>query len=215
MRAYIRGAVLEGMGHAGKTSILRALKQEQAKDIEDERSVVILGEHYSQALQTVSGELKLLDQQENQFLLDERVTTLEKLNDWAAYLGPPARKRSRGLFFAFERFHLGHRVGYPGYDTDFLSTLEQRLCDLNTVCFLMTVSPETIPERIAHRASRGGRVYEPAELTKECEAWIRKQDGYLLAAESSAVPTVVVNTDERNWPSYAREIRDRTDIPVS
>ena len=51
LRPHIRGVVIEGLSNAGKTSVLRAIKREQAKDDKSERSVVILGEHYSQALQ--------------------------------------------------------------------------------------------------------------------------------------------------------------------
>lgn len=49
----IRGIILEGYSNAGKTSLLRALKQYQATDDASELSVVILGEHYTQILNNV------------------------------------------------------------------------------------------------------------------------------------------------------------------
>ena len=42
-----RGIILEGHSNAGKTSVLKSLKQLQACD-DAERSVIILSEHYSQ-----------------------------------------------------------------------------------------------------------------------------------------------------------------------
>lgn len=49
----IRGVILEGYSNAGKTSLLKAIKQSQALDESTELNVVILGEHYSQILNNV------------------------------------------------------------------------------------------------------------------------------------------------------------------
>ena len=55
MNSLVSGIVLEGLSTAGKTSVLKAIKLAQAQDAEAERSVVILGEHYSQQLQKIHG----------------------------------------------------------------------------------------------------------------------------------------------------------------
>src|SRR5690606_18033471 len=103
-----RGVILEGCSNAGKTSLLRALKRLQAGDEQAESSVVVLGEHYSQVLQNVRGQLVRLSREQHLELLSDRVDMLKKLNDWANHLGP-WRRKSRGLFFILERFHLSHR----------------------------------------------------------------------------------------------------------
>lgn len=84
----IRGVILEGYSNAGKTSLLKAIKQSQALDESAELSVVILGEHYSQILNNVQGEFVRLSRGQHLELLRNRVGMLKNLNDWAAYLGP-------------------------------------------------------------------------------------------------------------------------------
>lgn len=59
-----RGIILEGYSNAGKTSVLKSLKQLQAND-DAERSVIVLSERYSQVLHKVSGELRLLGTRTN------------------------------------------------------------------------------------------------------------------------------------------------------
>ena len=93
----IRGIILEGFSNAGKTSLLKAIKQYQAIDESAELSIVILGEHYSQILNNVHGEFVRLSRDLHLELLRDRVDMLKKLNDWAINLGPWKRK-SRGLF---------------------------------------------------------------------------------------------------------------------
>lgn len=49
----MRGIILEGYSHAGKTSVLKSLKLIQAQDELAERSVIVLSEHYSQVLHNI------------------------------------------------------------------------------------------------------------------------------------------------------------------
>ena len=200
MNPLVRGAILEGLGNAGKTSVLRALKQSQAKNADDERSVVILGEHYSQQLQRIGNELVSLTCEEHANLLRERVECIEQLNEWAIKLGPH-RRRSRGLFYAFERFHLNHRYAYG--ESDRIADLEGRLAALGGVCFLLTVSPSRIRHRLVFR---DGDHIEGEDLKRACEEWLEKQETMIQASQASNLTAVIVNTDTRDWDSYASEI---------
>jgi hypothetical protein len=78
---HIRGVILEGYSNAGKTSLLRAIKQYQSQDESAERNIVILGEHYSQILNNNHGEYVSLTRKEHIKLLRERVEMLKKLNE--------------------------------------------------------------------------------------------------------------------------------------
>lgn len=98
LRSHIRRVVIEGLSNACKTSVLRAIKREQAKDEESERSVLILGEQYSQSLQGIDNEPVILTREEHQTLLMDRVRGVEELNDWAIRLGESASRRARGMF---------------------------------------------------------------------------------------------------------------------
>ncbi len=205
MRPLIRGVVIEGLSNAGKTSVLRAVKREQAKDEDNERSVVILGEHYSQALQSINDKPVMLTQEEHQALLTDRLRGIEELNNWAIRLGESASRRSRGLFFVFERFHLNHRFAYD-YDEAFIEGLENILEDLGATCFLLTVSSEHIGERLAYRASRSGHEIDPKVLLDRTSRWLSDQDRLIDEAAKSSLPTTLLNTDAMDWDSYAARI---------
>jgi hypothetical protein len=197
--------VIEGLSNSGKTSLLRAIKREQAKDDNSERSVVILGEHYSQALQGIDNEPVMLTQEEHQKLLADRVRGIEELNDWAIRLGGSASRRSRGLFLVFERFHINHRYAYD-YDEAFIGDLESRLGELGATCLLLTVSPEHIVERLTFRVRASGQVVDARELREEADRWLSEQDTMVREASKSSLPTTLLNTDAMEWDSYAAQI---------
>ncbi len=204
MTRLIRGAVLEGTSAAGKTSVLEALKRGQAER-DAERSVVILGEHYSQALQRMGGRRAMLPELEHRRILEERVATLESLNRWARTV-ESSSWQALALFFVLERFHLNHRVGYDGQEPAWIERLEDRLCDIGAVCFLLTVSPQNVEERIRPRIQGG-----PQALQEGSEKFLEQQDRLLEVARRSRVPTELLSTDDGDWSRCAVSILERLD----
>lgn len=57
MNNLSRGIILEGISCAGKTSTMYAIKKLFANDLNLERNIFMLGEHYTQILNKVNGEL--------------------------------------------------------------------------------------------------------------------------------------------------------------
>lgn len=183
----IRGIILEGYSNAGKTSLLKAIKQYQALDAESELSVVILGEHYSQILNNVHGELTRLSRNQHIELLNSRVDMLKKLNEWAIYLGPWNRK-SRGLFFILERFHLGAK------------------------CILLTISNDIVEERIKSRNPGEWINKSKDDIEQACNELIETQNSLRIQAAKSVVPTIEINTDNKDWNEYAKLIIEDNDF---
>lgn len=64
MSNQIRGIILEGQSCSGKTSIFNEIKNCHSSEIDAERNVIYLAEHYSQTLNYVNGELKNLSQED-------------------------------------------------------------------------------------------------------------------------------------------------------
>ena len=199
-----RGIILEGYSNAGKTSVLKSLKQLQACD-DAERSVIILSEHYSQVLHKVNGELKWLSREEHLQLLTERVVMLKKLNNWAIEIGQSSQ-RSKGLFFIFERFHLNHRVAFSHYISDEIRQLEAELFEMGARCALLTVSSDNIERRISSRNPNEWVGKTEEELKMACNLLLEQQQEYRSQAENSIIPTIEINTDNKDWESYAKQI---------
>ena len=195
----IRGAVLEGCSAAGKTSVLKALKRRLA-ELELERSIVILSEHYSQALQKIGGEYRLLTPDEHRSLLDERLHALESLQQWGLVLGS-ASIQSRGVFFVLERFHLNHRIAYAQLSE--ATEQEARLKKLHAVCFLLTVSESHVAQRLTVRLRASGRSCDPQAVAAASDEFMIEQAKFVQAAERSSLSTIVINTDDQNWQRCA------------
>lgn len=205
MRPFMRGIVIEGLSHAGKTSTLKAIKCVHAHDEQAERSVIVLGEHYSQVLNRVHGALQRLTREDHLRLLQERLALLEHLNAWACGLGE-GKRRSRGIFFVFERFHLNHRCAFPETPDAEIGLIEQRLCDFGATTVLLTISPHMVEERIQSRNLQEWTAHSREALRQEVELYIRGQTRMIASAQQSCVPTIEVNTDALNWDAYACEI---------
>ncbi|MFJ7936505.1 hypothetical protein [Sporosarcina sp. NPDC096371] len=202
--SQFRGIILEGYSNAGKTSVLKSLKQLQACD-DAERSVIVLSEHYSQILHKVNGELKWLSREEHLELLKERVAMLKKLNNWAREIGQSSQ-RSKGLFFILERFHLNHRVAFSHSISDEIKQLEAELFEMGARCTLLTVSPHNIEQRISSRNPNEWVGKTEQEMKMACDLLLEQQQAYRRQAENSIIPTIEINTDNKDWESYAKQI---------
>lgn len=206
--SHIRGVILEGFSHAGKTSVLNALKKLHAQDESSERSIIVLSEHYSQVLHNVKGEFQRLNRNEHLKLLQERVNMLRQLNEWAVYLGPDASRASRGVFFILERFHLNHRVAFP---TDFphkIESLENELFNLGAKCVLLTVSSDNVEQRMQSRTPHEWKNKSLEEIRNSVDHFIQTQTELRKQSSLSILPTIEINTDKKEWITYANQVMD-------
>lgn len=201
MSKQIRGIILEGQSCSGKTSIFNALKNCHTLEEDAERNTIFLSEHYSQTLNWINGKLQNLSREDNLRVLADRILMLEQLNNYADSMGEHSR-RSRGLFFVFERFHLNYALSHNDITSEEYVNLEQRLIRLNTLTVLCTISPGKTGDRLLHRAA-----YTKEEVTEQDIAgYMENQKRLLDLAVKSAVPTIIMNTDDLNWNGYAESI---------
>lgn len=105
-----RGIMLEGISCAGKTSVMYALKRLFAADLTLERNIVMLGEHYTQVLNSIGGEFQVSRPAGAHGHALWAVGMIEQLYEWAYCLGE-YRRASRGLYTVFERGLVNH-VGF-------------------------------------------------------------------------------------------------------
>jgi thymidylate kinase len=201
----LRGIILEGFSHAGKTSVLKSLKLMQAQDESAKRSVIVLSEHYSQVLHNMQGQMKRSSYEEHLQLLNDRVAMLRQLEEWSTKLGRASRG-SRGVFFILERFHLNHRAAYSDKTTNEIEAIENELLYFGAKCALLTISPEIAEHRIQSRTPHEWVNKSSEEINAEVKELLTTQSELRVEATKSLIPTIEINTDSKDWDAYAREI---------
>jgi hypothetical protein len=201
----IRGVVIEGLSTAGKTSVFSAIKQLHSRTPDAERTMVAISEHYSQVLHSYRGELRSMSKAEHIHLLNGHVHYLEHQYGWIDSLGHS--KRTNGLFFMLERFHLNHRAAFEN-DSE-MERMEERLLRLNAKCVLVTLSPNAVESRYIESRGEEWRTYVMnghASKSEACAKFLANQEKLRACAAQSRIPTLEINTDEADWDAYARRI---------
>jgi len=205
----IRGVVLEGISCSGKTSVLNALKSVHLNNPESERSVIVLGEHYTQVLQNYNGTLHKYSREEHLSLLDQRLSALENLHYFSDSLGPYSQ-RARGLFFILERFHLNHKHAYPNASQNEILKIEQRLKALNAQCFVLSISASVVRNRMIHRHKEFNSASKSC-INTTINEHIAAGNKLIQIAKKSFLGYREINTDAMNWEIYAELILDQLD----
>ncbi|WP_244294724.1 hypothetical protein [Lysinibacillus fusiformis] len=129
---------------------------------------------------------------------------LKMLNKWSGEVGQT--QRSKGLYFILERFHLNHRVAFSHSISDEIKELESQLFEMGAKCTLLTVSPENLEQRISSRNPREWEGKTLKEMKLACELLLEQQQAYRRQAGNSIIPTIEINTDNKDWESYAKQI---------
>lgn len=200
-----RGIMLEGISCAGKTSTMYAIKQLFSTNLNLERNIIMLGEHYTQVLNSINGQFIHHDQDEHTKVLLERIEMLEKLHGWASYLGD-FNKRSRGLYTVFERCFLNHIAYYNDYDNPEIINIEKRFDELGIEVILLIISDSNIEKRIISREPIMGDKSNITQLKKRVEQSKESQDKLLKFIKKISLPSRIINTDDMEWKQYAEGI---------
>jgi hypothetical protein len=203
----IQGVIIEGLPTVGKTSLLKAIKRIHSDSTNVARTMIAISEHYLQILYSDHGVLRTLEQNEHIRLLSYHVDYLEHLHNWISPLG--YTKEAHGIFYIFERFHLGHRAAFT--DLKEMEILEQRLLNLNAQCILLTLSPDFVESRYIE--SRGDdwkafvmQYHSAISEAETCNSFLESQEKLRNCARKSRIPTLEINTDHVDWDFYAKRI---------
>ncbi|MBU2865129.1 AAA family ATPase [Reinekea forsetii] len=196
--------MLEGVSCSGKTSVLKSLKSELSKGSENERSIVALGEHYTQILQNFNGEAVRYSREEHLKILGERLSMLERLNDFSNSLGPHSR-RARGLFFILERFHLNHIHAFEDHLSPEFLSIEKRLKMLEAKTVVLSISDSEVKSRLARRHNEFESSSEP-EFQSLIGEHVTERDKLFEMAALSSCSYTKINTDSMDWDEIAQAI---------
>ncbi|MBL7995343.1 hypothetical protein JNM05_08215 [bacterium] len=201
------GLVLEGIVGSGKTSVMHYVRK---YFVEQNCSTLILTEddtegpmepfRSSSPLESISHLNRLLS-------IIETIHAIQK---------PTHAKPLHELFFVFERFHLSHCVDIAGLENFHLySDIDRRL---NTFCaklVVLSVPESDIKERSVvttkqHRHEKWGRYLNQIAPTDEGVArhYLAQQENLLTLCQKSGIPSMVVDTADRDWLDISNHIID-------
>ena len=210
MGEYLKGAMFEGIGTSGKTTTMLELKKLQTENMNNERSLIVLSEQYSQVLNSVSGKVISMEQNAHIELLGKRIEMIEQLNEYACSLGSDYSLRARGLFVIFERFYLNHIKCFNNFDNDKVINLAKRINKLGLKNILLTISDDNIINRLKARNPNIFDGMTKEEITLKCNARIKEQNTLIETAKQSHIPTLIINTDSLEWEKYAKSSMEYT-----
>jgi thymidylate kinase len=200
-----RGIMLEGISCAGKTSTMYALKKLFANDLNLERNIIMLGEHYTQVLNSINGKYVNHEYAEHTEMLFKRVEMLEQLYEWACYLGD-FRRASRGLYSVFERGLINHIACYKDFDSPEIKELAKRFTSLGIEAILLIISDEFLEKKIRHRAEQSKTSNTDSYYKEQSKKAKEHQENMLSAIHRTDLPFRIICTDSMNWDEYARKI---------
>ena len=197
--------MLEGISCAGKTSTMYAIKRLFATDLNLERNIIMLGEHYTQVLNSINGELKNHEHIEHTEMLFKRVEMIEQLYEWACHLGD-FRRSSRGLYTVLERGLINHTAYYEDYDTKQIKELVRRFKALEVEAIVLIISDEHLEKRIRQRDELMKISNTSSFYREQAEKAKKYQDNMLSATNKTNLPFRIICTDAMDWDEYARVI---------
>ena len=205
MSELSRGIMLEGISCAGKTSTIYEIKKLFATDTNLERNIIMLGEHYTQVLNSIDGELRYHARNEHVEMLVERVNMIEGLHKWACKLGSYNR-RSRGLYTVFERGLLNHLAYYKDYDDPVIIDIVRKFALLGIEAVVLIMSDSKFLERSKLRCKQMNESKPERYHTEYAEQAKIQQDAILTAASKSNLNYKIICTDRMEWTKYAKDI---------
>ncbi len=142
-----------------------------------------------------------LSREENLKVLSDRIGMLEHLSAYANNMGLQSR-RSRGLFYVFERFLLNYSFAHKDKESKPFRNVEERLLCLNPKVILCTISDSSVEERLRHRAQ-----YTGISVTKEdVLKYLEVQREFIEVARSSKLALQIINTDNMDWVKFELKI---------
>ena len=205
-----KGLILEGVSGSGKTKVLNALLRSREYLNRGHLSSIVLTEHHTQRVLEPKQETRGLTVQDNTALLRRHVETVRALD--AGLRGTDWSDRGRlnhRLCYVLERFHLTHVSHYPHMRWEHVTAIDDALVGLGCKLCLLTADRDTIEERAVNR--RHDREWQRhlsslGSYPEVLNHYMAQQEHLLALREASSIPSLVVNTSEKQAHEIVTEV---------
>lgn len=174
--------IFEGIASSGKTTLERMLQQEL------EGSVII---SEGQTL------MPLIENKEPQKAVERLMAILDGVEKQSATV------------FLVDRFHLTHAFR-TGASLSFFDGVEERTIKIcRSLIMLLQMDEDVIFERIKETALLRGASWQKGKrgsLEEKVEYYKNQQRILIELAKQSRLPSMIVNTTDKDWPRCIREV---------
>ncbi|WP_106765937.1 hypothetical protein [Paenibacillus faecalis] len=103
---------------------------------------------------------------------------------------------------------MNHRAAFPSAPSYEIESIENEMLLLGAKCVLLTVSSENVEQRMQSRNPHEWRSKSENEVRKSAEEFIQTQSELRKQSNLSILPTIEINTDQKDWIAYANQIMD-------
>ena len=206
------GLIIEGISGTGKSELLHDLVDHPRFTSLPTHSRLILSEYHTQRVLELKENQHRLTIQDHLDLLDQHVTTVEKLqkNTLARGWNMPELDES-DLFFIFERFHLTHVFRFPYMKWHHVASIDERLSHLGAKLCILTVEADILEERLFLRKNQCWLQYlsQYGNTPGEIVAFLMNRQRILLELiQKTCLPVLQMDTSHQSIESLSETVLD-------
>lgn len=205
----LKGVILEGVCASGKSAVIQRILESGRIGSLPQKSLICLTEHHTQRVVEQLEDSGVITTKDNVDLLQGICNWIRQRARFDEFRKWEARaKTQHRIAYLLERFHLTHCVHYPHVEWADMAPIDDNLSALQAKIVLMTVSPESLWERLERR-NEGWKKYMRrigSDKTEVLEHYGSQQEELMRLVSRSSLPKLVLSSDEETPDSAADKV---------
>ncbi len=203
----MKGLLLEGIAVAGKSAIIRVLREHPLW--RRRRSTLVLSDFFTER---ANDHLRSLTAESYRTLMQRNLRILQAAKQIESSSPLFDSEDRRDLCYVLEGFHVTNALVHTDVDVDVFADIDVELERLDCRLALVVVDEKLIGIRIAEEYRRRDERWRAAQDRLESRVgdlaayYARLQNAYLKAAQATAMKSVTVNATDQDWQRCAEEI---------
>jgi thymidylate kinase len=203
----MRGLILEGIVGSGKSSVLRSLKKQLT---EQDGSSMVLSEHITERPMEP---LRSANLEKSLSHLGQLVCLIKQINDIEQSV---QKYPYPSVQFILERFHFSHCLDIAGFEKfDAFVEIDRQMESLGSKLVVLTLHEKLILDRsiVSTKKTRteawAKYLAQIADSDEGAAGYYKKQqDDFVSLCEKSEIPSMVVDTSNRDWDEVSFQVID-------
>jgi len=203
----MKGLLLEGIAVAGKSAIIRALREHPSW--RRRRSTLVLSDFFTER---ANDHLRSLTAESYRTLMQRNLRILQAAKQIES--GSPLfdSEDRRDLCYVLEGFHLTNALVHTDVGTDVYADIDTELERLDCQLALIVVDEKLIGVRTIEEYRRRDERWRAAQDRLESRVgdlavyYAKLQDAYLKALQTTVMKNITVNATDQDWQRCAEEI---------